>query len=205
METTIKASGRGVRLPKALLRPLLERSISPRDAFGVSFDPERTSLLLESPGAAPPGLPRRRRARPSRLSAGRSRSARSACRRRVPSGRRRLTISRLLKAVPDMSRPRDEIALQAVGWAAGCRQSGCSAWSRGLRMTRAADVLSGASILTGFLFGTLVFVFQLRLRVTDDPHIPSFGRLRRLIDRSYGRLTAAVVAALLTTIVGSAR
>jgi len=50
IETTIKASGRGVRLPKALLRPLLERSISPRDAFGVGFDPERTSLLLECRG-----------------------------------------------------------------------------------------------------------------------------------------------------------
>jgi hypothetical protein len=50
METTVKASGRGKRLPKALLRPLLERAISPRDAFGVGFDPERTSLLLECRG-----------------------------------------------------------------------------------------------------------------------------------------------------------
>ncbi len=50
VETTIKASGRGMRLPKALLRPLLERVVSPRDAFGVSFDPERTSLLLECRG-----------------------------------------------------------------------------------------------------------------------------------------------------------
>ena len=50
VETTIKAAGRGMRLPKALLRPLLERSVSPRDAFGVGFDPERTSLLLECRG-----------------------------------------------------------------------------------------------------------------------------------------------------------
>ncbi len=50
METTIKATGRGMRLPKALLRPLLERSITPRDAFGVGFDPERASLLLERHG-----------------------------------------------------------------------------------------------------------------------------------------------------------
>jgi hypothetical protein len=50
METTIKASGRGVRLPKALVRPLLNRAISPREAFGVSFDPDRTSLQLESGG-----------------------------------------------------------------------------------------------------------------------------------------------------------
>ncbi len=98
-----------------------------------------------------------------------------------------------------MSRPRDEIAVQMTGWTLAAA-AGVLCLARGLRMTRAADVLSGASILTGFLFGTLVFVFQLRLRVTDDPHIPSFGRLRRLIDRSYGRLTAAVVAALLTTI-----
>jgi hypothetical protein len=50
METTFRASGRGMRLPKALLRPLLERTVSPRDAFGVGFDPERTSLLLECRG-----------------------------------------------------------------------------------------------------------------------------------------------------------
>jgi hypothetical protein len=98
-----------------------------------------------------------------------------------------------------MSRPRDEAALQAVGWTLATAVA-VLCIARGLRMTRAADVLSGASILTGFLFGTLVFAFQLRLRVTDDPHVPSFGRLRKLIDRSYGRLTAAVVASLLTTI-----
>jgi hypothetical protein len=98
-----------------------------------------------------------------------------------------------------MSRPRDEIALQLAGWVLALA-TGLLCLGRDLRMTRAADVLAGASILTGFLFGTLVFAFQLRLRVTDDPHVPSFGRLRRLIDRSYGRLTAAVVAALLTTI-----
>lgn len=98
-----------------------------------------------------------------------------------------------------MNRPRDEVALQVLGWVLATAAA-LLCIARGLRLTRAADVLSGASILTGFLFGTLVFAFQLRLRVTDDPHIPSFGRLRKLIDRSYGRLTAAVVAALLTTI-----
>ncbi|HEX4018002.1 MAG TPA: hypothetical protein VHX15_14800 [Frankiaceae bacterium] len=98
-----------------------------------------------------------------------------------------------------MSRPRDELALQVGGWLLAAAAA-VLCMARGLRLTRAADVLSGAAILTGFLFGALVFVFQLRLRVTDDPHIPSFGRLRVLIDRTYGRLTGAVVAALLTTI-----
>lgn len=50
MEMKLKASGRGLRLPSALVRPLLYRTISARDAFGVSFDPERLSLLLESEG-----------------------------------------------------------------------------------------------------------------------------------------------------------
>jgi hypothetical protein len=50
IETTIKAAGRGARLPQALIRPLLERSVSPREVFGVGFDPERVSLLLEHGG-----------------------------------------------------------------------------------------------------------------------------------------------------------
>ncbi len=49
-ETTVKAAGRGGRLPAGLVRPLIERRVSPREAFGVSFDPERTSLLLEAEG-----------------------------------------------------------------------------------------------------------------------------------------------------------
>ena len=98
-----------------------------------------------------------------------------------------------------MSRPRDERTLQVAGWVLAAAIA-LLCLVRGLRLTRAADVLAGAAILTGFLFGTLVFAFQLRLRVTDDPHIPSFGQLRKQLDRSYGRLTAAVVAALLTTI-----
>jgi hypothetical protein len=97
-----------------------------------------------------------------------------------------------------MRRARDEVALQILGWGLASAV-GVLCLARDLRLTRAGDVLSGASILTGFLFGTLVFAFQLRLRVTDDPHVPSFGRLRKLIDHSYGRLTAAVVGSLLTT------
>lgn len=50
METTIKAAGRGARLPHALIRPLLERAVSAREVFGVGFDPERVSLLLEHSG-----------------------------------------------------------------------------------------------------------------------------------------------------------
>jgi hypothetical protein len=95
-------------------------------------------------------------------------------------------------------RARDETAIRIASWMLTIAVAVLSV-ARDLRLARVGDVLSGASILTGFLFGTLVFVFQLRLRVTDDPHIPSFGRLRTLIDQSYGRLTAAVVASLLTT------
>lgn len=93
---------------------------------------------------------------------------------------------------------RDELALRVAGWVLAIG-AGVLCLARDLHLTKVGDVLSGAAILTGFLFGTLVFVFQLRLRVTDDPHIPSFGRLRRLIDQSYGRLTAAVVVSLLVT------
>jgi hypothetical protein len=95
-------------------------------------------------------------------------------------------------------RARDEQALRALGWTiAGT--AGVFCVLRDLRLSKVGDILSGASILTGFLFGTLVFAFQLRLRATDDPQVPNFGRLRRLIDQSFGRLTSAVVMALVTT------
>ncbi len=97
-----------------------------------------------------------------------------------------------------MSGPHDELALRIAGWALAIA-AGALCLIRALHLTKVGDVLAGAAVLTGFLFGTLVFVFQLRLRITDDPHVPSFGRLRRLIDQSYGRLTAAVVTSLLLT------
>jgi hypothetical protein len=50
IETTIKAAGRGHRLPASVVRPLLERRVNPRDAFGVQFDPDRTCLQLEASG-----------------------------------------------------------------------------------------------------------------------------------------------------------
>jgi len=67
-----------------------------------------------------------------------------------------------------------------------------------LRLRTASDVLTGASIMTGFLFGFVLFAFQLRLRVTDDAHLPKFGSLRGLINRAFGRGVQAVVVSLAT-------
>jgi hypothetical protein len=99
---------------------------------------------------------------------------------------------------PGSTRPRDERIIGAVSWLI-CAGVAAVCIARDLRMVRVGDVLSGASILAGFLFGTLVFVFQLRLRITDDPHVPNFGRLRTMIDRSFGRFAEAVVVAVLCT------
>lgn len=97
---------------------------------------------------------------------------------------------------PYNSRPRDELVIRSISWLASIA-IGVVCVVRDLRMERVGDVLTGASILAGFLFGTLVFVFQLRLRITDDQNIPSFGRLRTMIDQSFLRFAEAVVVACL--------
>lgn len=96
--------------------------------------------------------------------------------------------------------PRGEAAATRVAWIPG---AGVAAFCLGLnlQMTNVADVLTGSSIMTGFLFGFVLFAFQLRLRVTDDAHIPNFGALRGLINRSFNRSIEAVLVSLGTTVI----
>jgi hypothetical protein len=63
-----------------------------------------------------------------------------------------------------------------------------------------SDVIAGVAILTGFLFAQLLFIFQLRMRITDSSTIPNYGALRRLINASFGRAELAVLSALATTV-----
>jgi hypothetical protein len=62
-----------------------------------------------------------------------------------------------------------------------------------------SEIVGGLSILAGFLFGLVVFVFQLRLQVTNDPRVAPHGRLPRLIDQLFANVSYAVLVGLLTT------
>jgi hypothetical protein len=49
-ETTIKPVGRGRRWASTVVPALLNGQVSPRDAFGIEFQPDRTAILLEADG-----------------------------------------------------------------------------------------------------------------------------------------------------------
>jgi len=50
IKTRIEAAGRGRRLPRQLIPGLLYRDVRPEQAFGLDFEPESVSLVLEADG-----------------------------------------------------------------------------------------------------------------------------------------------------------
>lgn len=79
---------------------------------------------------------------------------------------------------------------------------GATAWYFNFRFETMDPILSGTSIFTGLLFGVLVYVFQLRIRVTDSAVLASDSRLLRLIDEleanvAYTVLVGLVISGLL--------
>lgn len=73
------------------------------------------------------------------------------------------------------------------------------ALNRGLRLQGIGEVVGGLAILAGFLFALVIFVFQLRLAVTNDPRVDSTGMLPRLIDRLFATVSYAVLVGIATT------
>lgn len=66
----------------------------------------------------------------------------------------------------------------------------------GFRLRSSDEILAGLSILAGLLFALLVFVFQLRLQVTQDPRIPRGSVLLRLLDDLFANVAYSVVVGL---------
>ncbi|SOC53543.1 hypothetical protein SAMN05660748_4490 [Blastococcus aggregatus] len=60
------------------------------------------------------------------------------------------------------------------------------------------EVVGGLAILAGFLFGLVVFVFQLRLQVTADPRVAPQGLLPRLLDQLFANVSYAVLVGFMT-------
>lgn len=68
----------------------------------------------------------------------------------------------------------------------------------GVELQGIGEVVGGLSILAGFLFGLVIFVFQLRLQVTHDPRVAPQGRLPRLLDQLFANVSYAVLVGLVT-------
>lgn len=74
----------------------------------------------------------------------------------------------------------------------------------GFRLQGIGEVLGGLAILGGFLFALVIFVFQLRISITNDPRISSTAMLPRLIDELFANVSYAVLVGLTTTAVAMA-
>lgn len=76
-----------------------------------------------------------------------------------------------------------------------------ASWSRynGVRLQGIGELLGGLAILAGFLFTLVIFVFQLRMTVTNDPRVMAAGLLPRLIDQIFATVSYAVLVGLATT------
>lgn len=66
-------------------------------------------------------------------------------------------------------------------------------WGGGFRIGIVGDLLAGFAVLAGFLFGLVIFVFQLRLGMSSDPRVQSKVLLPTLIDQLFANVLYAVL------------
>jgi uncharacterized membrane protein len=76
---------------------------------------------------------------------------------------------------------------------------GGAAWMVGLRLSALGEIVGGLALMAGFLFALVIFVFELRLRVTSDPRTQTAVQLPRLVDELFANITYSVVIALIAT------
>jgi hydrogenase-4 membrane subunit HyfE len=67
--------------------------------------------------------------------------------------------------------------------------------SIGFRLVEVGQLIAGLAVFTGFTFGLLIFVFQLRLQVASDPRVPDDNGLRELIDQLFVNIAYALLVA----------
>jgi len=75
------------------------------------------------------------------------------------------------------------------------------------RVTIIGDLIAGFAVLAGFLFGLVIFVFQLRLGMSSDPRVQSKLALPRLVDELFSNVLYAVGVAfflILLTVLAAA-
>lgn len=60
--------------------------------------------------------------------------------------------------------------------------------------------MGGASVLSGFLFGVVIYVFQVRQGLSSDPRLQRQARLPRLVDELFANVLYAVVVSFVATV-----
>lgn len=72
------------------------------------------------------------------------------------------------------------------------------------RLPSGSGAIDAAAILTGLLFGLVVFIFQVRLTIKADPVKSQYGALTDSVDALFQNVLYAILVGLLWTIVSVA-
>lgn len=65
-----------------------------------------------------------------------------------------------------------------------------------------SSYIAGVAIFTALLFGLVVYVFQLRMALLDNPNVPRDGNLVQFIDQVFANVNYAVVVGMIATALG---
>lgn len=75
--------------------------------------------------------------------------------------------------------------------------AGLACFLTSIQLTFIAQLLGGVSILAGFLFTLIVFIFQLRTDVARSEEVARYKSLHRLIDELFATVNHAIFVALI--------
>jgi hypothetical protein len=78
----------------------------------------------------------------------------------------------------------------------GC---GVLSWTLGATISNTQHLLAGLAVFTGLLFGLLIHVFTLGMRVSEDRGIRDEGKTARMVDQLQANAGYATLVGLLTT------
>ncbi|MBF4590433.1 hypothetical protein [Curtobacterium sp. VKM Ac-1395] len=76
---------------------------------------------------------------------------------------------------------------------------GAASWWFDARINDASAIVGGASVLSGFLFGVVIYVFQMRQSLSHDPRVQRQALLPRLVDELFANVLYAVVVSFVLT------
>jgi MFS superfamily sulfate permease-like transporter len=77
-------------------------------------------------------------------------------------------------------------------------------WAGNVRFGAVGELISGVSILAGFLFGLSIFIFELRVRVSQDSRPQRPLLLPPLVDELFQNVTYSVGASVFTVAIAIA-
>ncbi|MFI9835516.1 hypothetical protein ACIHFD_00675 [Nonomuraea sp. NPDC051941] len=67
------------------------------------------------------------------------------------------------------------------------------------KMQDPASILAGIAVFTALLFGLLIHIFSMGLRVNDDSRLPKYGNTAALIDQLQANVSYSVLIGIITT------